>query len=332
VGAHQAHLQAGLSAHQVGCAECHVVPSSVQWDPSTPSHMNGVNDIQWGPLAQMGTYDPETHTCSGSYCHGATLGPDAVGTVSNRVPKWTVVDGSQAKCGESCHSLPPGGSHVPGIDCAGCHGDVVRAVKPGTPFEVTWENPSLHIDGKVQFGGKGCTSCHGDPTTGRISPPKGTGGEVETSQAAVGAHEIHLASSAWHRRGLCTDCHASPSPSSHPNGVVEFGWDGPSGANGAKPAYDASNVTCSGVYCHGSTLAGPTSGGTVKKSPVWNVVDGTYKECGTTCHTLPPGGSHPPVIHCQNCHTGTLTHIDVGNPLDAVWNDPAMHIDGKVDF
>jgi predicted CxxxxCH...CXXCH cytochrome family protein len=294
--------------------------------------MNGINDISWGPLAQSGTYDPDTNTCSSTYCHGATLERDAVGAVSNRTPTWTIVDGSQASCGTSCHTLPPGGSHIPGTDCSGCHASVVKSVTPGTPFAVTWEDPTLHINGSVEVEGSGCTLCHGDPATGRVSPPKGSGGETETSQPAVGAHEIHLASSTWRRTGQCTDCHAMPTTTSHPSGAVDFGWDGPSAMNGASPAYDTTTNACSNTYCHGSTLAGPVAGGTVNRTPVWNVVNGTYGACGTTCHTLPPGGSHPPSTSCQHCHNSTISAIDVANPSAATWTDPSLHINGTVEF
>jgi predicted CxxxxCH...CXXCH cytochrome family protein len=209
---------------------------------------------------------------------------------------------------------------------------VIASMTPGIPPVVTWANAELHINGNVEVDGPGCTTCHGDPATGAVSPPKGTSGETDTTQPAVGAHQIHLAASSWRRTGQCTDCHVMPPGTSHPNGVVEFGWDGPSAMNGASPAYVASTNTCSSVYCHGTTLAGPVAGGTVNRTPKWTVVDGTFSACGTTCHTLPPGGSHPPSSNCQACHGSAITAIDLANPSAAMWNDASLHVNGTVDF
>ena len=89
------------------------------------------DDVIWGPLAKSGTFDVGSATCSGTYCHGATLLPDVTGQTSNRTPAWTTTDGSQVACGTSCHTLPPGGNHPQNTSCPTCHGNVVSSVTLG---------------------------------------------------------------------------------------------------------------------------------------------------------------------------------------------------------
>lgn len=140
VGAHQAHLNDGPMRRAIDCTECHTVPTDL-------SHVDGVVELVFGPLATANgaspSWDRESATCSGSYCHGATL----IGG-SNTQPLWTQVDGSQAACG-TCHDLPPDdlahGYHLEaGASCGNCH--------PGfTPSSV---DPDIHINGFVVTGGQ----------------------------------------------------------------------------------------------------------------------------------------------------------------------------------
>lgn len=329
VGAHQSHLGNGEWHRELACNECHVVPAVPSWDPSIPSHLNGVNDVVWGPLAQSGTYDDLDNTCSNTYCHGATLAPDAPGATSIRSPDWTLVDGSQSGCGTSCHTLPPGGAHPPFFDCAACHASVVSAMTPGSAPSATWADPSLHINGNVELAGMSCTACHGDPASGSPAPPRGTSGETSTSEPEVGAHEAHLSPGGWHRDGMCADCHSTPG--SHPDGTVDFSWGPPASAEGAAPTYSSSSGTCSN-YCHGATLGPDVAGQTASRAPVWTTVNGTQAACGTACHTLPPGGSHPNYTTCSLCHASTITSFDELDPASSVWNDENKHVNGKVEF
>ncbi len=330
VGAHQSHLGPSSWHHEIQCNECHVVPSK-PYDPAVPTHMNGADDVIWGPLAQQGTFDKTALTCSSTYCHGGTLDPDLAGTTSNRNPQWITVDGSQAQCGTSCHTLPPGGGHPAATTCEACHNQVISVFTPGNPPTVVWTDPTKHIDGKVDVIGLNCTSCHGDQGTGDPAPPLGTKGETATTEPAVGAHRAHLATSPWHHDVSCTDCHALPTTTQHANGTVDFNWSTLSSAGGAAPAFDMTSVTCSSVYCHGSTLLGANAGGSVARTPVWNQVDGSWDACGTTCHTNPPGGTHPAATACEACHGTVISSYDPANPQATVWADRTLHIDGKVD-
>ena len=132
-----------------------------------------------------------------------------------------------------------------------------------------------HIDGKVQVSQLTCTSCHGDPVTKSSAPPLGTHGETKTSDHAVGAHQQHLGASAWHRAGECVDCHLVPQSNLHSNGVMEVSWGAITAADGALPSWAAATYTCSGVYCHGSTLRPAKLGGALLRQPIWTTVNGS---------------------------------------------------------
>jgi predicted CxxxxCH...CXXCH cytochrome family protein len=331
VGAHAKHLAASTWHRGGQCADCHATPTST-------SHSNGQVDFSWGTPSNAdganAIFNSANNTCANTYCHGTTLLGAVTGGSVNRTPVWTQVDGTFSVCGTTCHTNPPGGTHPAASTCDTCHSAVVASYAGGNPPVVTWKDPSLHINGKVDLsGGSGldCTSCHGDPAVGP-APPKGTNGETLSSQAAVGAHAQHLAASTWHRAGECVDCHAVPTSTSHSNGQVDFSWGTPSNAGGATPAYAASTTTCAGVYCHGTTLAGAVSGGSVNRTPVWTQVNGTWDACGSTCHTTPPGGDHVNATACANCHSMVIASFSAGNPPAATWADASLHVNGKVEL
>jgi predicted CxxxxCH...CXXCH cytochrome family protein len=331
VGAHQSHLASSTWHLPVSCDQCHPMPKIPSYDPAVPTHMSGAADIVWGPVAKQGAYDTSARRCSGTYCHGGTMLPDTPGASTTRAPDWIKVDGTQAKCGQACHSLPPGGYHSPSTSCPTCHGPVISQFDPLKPDAAVWANAALHVDGKIDLAGVVCTSCHGDSAKGTPAPPVGTHGETATSQRAVGAHAQHLAASTWHRDGQCADCHAVPSFMMHANGKVELTWGGTSVADGAKPVFDTSAVTCTGAYCHGASLLGPKAGGAVNRVPVWTKVDGTFDACGSTCHTMPPGGPHPVSTACAKCHGATIATFDPSNPSATTWADRTRHVNGIVD-
>lgn len=306
------------------------MPTAAGWDPATPTHLNGTDDLVWGPIAGQGTYDTGTSSCSSTYCHGGTLDLDAAGQTSNRQPVWTTVDGSQAACGTSCHTLPPGGGHPAATACEACHPQTIAAFSAGNPPIVAWADSNLHIDGKVDLIGLSCTSCHGDEPTNDPAPPRGTNGETLTTEAAVGAHEQHLIASNWHRKGQCSDCHALPGTMTHSNGSVDFSWGGPSNTGNPGPSYASGSTTCSNTYCHGSTLAGPKQGGTTDDTPDWTVVNNTQDACGSTCHTNPPGDSHVAHTDCTICHADVIATFNPGTNA-ATWLAADKHVNGLVE-
>jgi predicted CxxxxCH...CXXCH cytochrome family protein len=311
VGAHAAHLTDGALRLALDCAECHVVPTRVD----APGHLDGTAQVTFGPLATAAgavpAWDRATATCARTYCHGEFPGGNAA------APVWTRVDGTQGACG-TCHGDPPPLPHPQVATCATCHPATV------TPWGEIDAVGGRHIDGTVDVAAQTCTSCHGDPATGNPAPPTGTRGETLTTQPAVGAHTAHLGASNWHRQVACEDCHVVPTSSAHSDGVATVSLGGLATADGATPQWSAGALTCAGTYCHGATLLGARPGGVTARTPAWTQVDGTFSACGASCHTNPPGGSHPQLGQCATCHPDV---IDATGAIIA----PARHIDGVVD-
>lgn len=302
VGAHQTHLAAGPLRGPVACAECHVVPATVD----APGHMGkAYAAVTFGALATTGgtaaSWDRVGATCT-TYCHGATL---SGGT--NVAPRWTQVDGTQARCG-TCHGTPPASPHPQLTDCGSCH--------PG--YTATSVDPALHVDGKLELGAQACTVCHGDPTRQDPAPPRGTHGETATTSTAVGAHQSHLTGTALRPPIVCSECHVVPTGLEHVDGTVELAFGPLATTGGAAPSFDG--TSCSSTYCHGATL---NAGGSNTR-PVWTTVNGTQAACGT-CHGTPPGtGQHQRSEHlkpCGVCHTGYST-------TSATSVNAAVHLDG----
>jgi predicted CxxxxCH...CXXCH cytochrome family protein len=181
----------------------------------------------------------------------------------------------------------------------------------------------------------GCAECHGDPERGDPAPPVDTQGRNDTSEVTVGAHQAHLGTSDWHAELRCEDCHQVPAAvnaAGHiDGGPAELTWGALATTGDASPRFDRTATTCDGVYCHGTTLLGPNTGGAVSRTPLWTTVDGTYAQCGTTCHTLPPGGGHPANDQCQICHGDVISGFNASDPAASTWNQPLLHINGTVD-
>jgi predicted CxxxxCH...CXXCH cytochrome family protein len=308
VGAHQSHLRDGALRKAIACAECHPVPKKLE----DPPHHDGVRDIRFGALATANGARPAWNkgaaSCGSVYCHGATI---AGGT--NKAPVWTRVDGSQAACG-TCHGAPPPFPHPQRTDCWQCHPLTVLA-----SGEIDVEG-GHHIDGTLDVAKLECNLCHG--SAANAGPPRSVTGGTATTDLAVGAHQSHLVDGPMRKAVACEECHLvppTPDAPGHidgPNATVTFG--SLASSKGAAPAWDRTQATCSGVYCHGDR----TGGGTLK-APRWTQVDGTQAACGT-CHGAPPPPPHPPRTQCFACHPGTALpsgEIDVAG---------GKHIDGAV--
>jgi predicted CxxxxCH...CXXCH cytochrome family protein len=181
-------------------------------------------------------------------------------------------------------------------------------------------------------------SCHGG-VNGNPAPPLGDHGETDPSAPAVGAHQDHYAASSWHMAVPCTECHVLPTSTkcpdpegkdpTHCNNQVDLVW-GPLSrleVAGAPSFSGAPGYACTNTYCHGATLE-PDGIGVSLKAPVWNVVDGTQDACGTSCHTNPPGGTHPTGDACASCHAAVIASYSAGPPAQATWADPTKHING----
>ncbi len=141
VGAHAKHLYDNIIGARVFCSNCHNVPSAVYTEghiDDTPGAEVLLKNLATFNAASNAQYDPETATCSNTYCHGnfefyrdstsaenrfAYTAEKMVGL--NKTVSWTKVDGTEAECG-SCHGLPPEGHiQVPLSSCYSCHQGVI---------------------------------------------------------------------------------------------------------------------------------------------------------------------------------------------------------------
>jgi predicted CxxxxCH...CXXCH cytochrome family protein len=325
-----------------------------------PGHVDSLPpaDVSFSAIAKTNGANPTWTgtTCTGSYCHGATLDGG-----KHTAPSWTTVDGTQIAC-DSCHGNPPGGTHPPSTDCASCHTAVINA-------DGTFKAPELHINGKVELnslhpagyaaadkhgadfnsGVVSCTSsnchgdtllgasgpscnkchsgwqtkcnfCHGSATDPSGAPPASVSGATATSNRAVGAHQAHLKSSTWRAPLSCNQCHKVPATlfaAGHLGASpAELTFSGLAVTDGATPSFNG--TTCSGSYCHGATLDGGQH-----TAPTWTKVDGTQSSC-SSCHGDPPGGTHPQNTSCSSCHGAV---VDASKKIIA----PNLHINGKVE-
>ncbi|MBM4397831.1 MAG: CxxxxCH/CxxCH domain-containing protein, partial [Deltaproteobacteria bacterium] len=260
VGAHRAHAEAlGLLSDPIECESCHVVPATAD----AVGHLDPAPaEVSFSGLAKVDGakpgWDRQTSSCSGTYCHGATL---AGGGETS--PVWTVVDGSQERC-DSCHGAPPPPPHPAWDRCGRCH--------EGAGADGQIADRALHVDGKLQQAiPAGCDSCHGG--AGVAAPPADLDGGGETTLRGVGAHRSHLEAKGGVAEPVpCGTCHKvpwTPLAEGHLDGKVLVAMGGLAKEDGAVPAWDGETLRCAGTYCHGATLAGGKA--TV---PHWTVVDG----------------------------------------------------------
>ena len=159
VGAHVQHLITDTTARMsavVECEECHIPFNGF----SDTNHINpnhpGIAAIIFGDLAKTITgggsvvpnpsFDRTTQKCSNVYCHGYFKN----GNLTNQ-PVFT--NPESVYCG-TCHGNPttgdprPGGTHEQIIlPCGYCHGIVIDTNN-------VFINPSLHINGEINFNQK----------------------------------------------------------------------------------------------------------------------------------------------------------------------------------
>ncbi|MCP4715802.1 MAG: CxxxxCH/CxxCH domain-containing protein [Deltaproteobacteria bacterium] len=134
-GAHQAMRRDCIPAHQTGCSNCHSVPTTTWQD----GHIDGDNtaEVTFSLLAVADGATPswDGSTCSGVYCHGATLQGG-----SHTAPGWHDTSGTAGTCG-ACHRLtdPRGNS---GADCSSCHPTSIDRDRKILPY-------GTHINGTV---------------------------------------------------------------------------------------------------------------------------------------------------------------------------------------
>jgi predicted CxxxxCH...CXXCH cytochrome family protein len=168
-----------------------------------------------------------------------------------------------------------------------------------------------------------CTACHGDAA--RVStvlnpqlpaaPPKDTSGNSSATAPGVGAHQAHLNDGTLRVAMACTECHTVPGDTTHATQPLQLTWGPLATTQGAAPNFNATSLTCSSTYCHGSTL---NAGGTLT-NPVW-ISGASQVACGS-CHSAPPPSPHPQNASCGTCHPGyTATTVNVNT-----------HVNGTID-
>ncbi|MBI4817592.1 MAG: CxxxxCH/CxxCH domain-containing protein [Deltaproteobacteria bacterium] len=309
VGAHQTHLNGGSFSRSIACAECHLVPDELD----SAGHVDSVLPVELDFNGVAGKRDAETSwdrgtaKCSDSYCHGSRL----EGARPDYQPKWTVVDGTEAKCGR-CHALPPPEPHPANDRCELCH-------LPTAGPNHTVANRATHVNGQVEVAVDGCTGCHGSQLN--LAPPKDSDGRSDTQLRSVGAHQTHVLGGRGSLPVPCDACHLVPSALDAPGhrdtpAPAEVLFGGLATHSGAVPMWDG--TTCGNTYCH---TVSSTAGGT-RPAPSWTKVDGTEAACGS-CHGLPPPAPHPDSEACLLCHGPTA------GPALTIAN-PATHVDGTL--
>ena len=249
-----------------------------------PDSLKALND----PNA---SYDPNTKTCTGVYCH--SNGADAANRSFKTTPAWNGGLFGANKCG-SCHDNPPqyfGQSHYTAAGFMGKEGGHLI----GIHFDNIYDG-----SGGLLAAGPTDPSSHGDPATSTtMTCYLCHNGEV--SSTAIDTYALaNLSSSAM----KCSTCHSAPQ-----SGLIT---DKSLHVNGIKNVTLANAFTVkSKAQLAGSSIpAGWTRTGTYKtagsydsatmNSEDWN---SDTKTCTTACHngqTVTWGAAN---IACVSCHT-----------------------------
>lgn len=144
VGAHQSHVLGTARSRPVPCAECHAVPAALL----APGHLDSAApaELVFSGVALAHGAAPRysAGSCSATSCHGEIFPGGHPSGGTHTAPLWSVVDGTQAACG-NCHGLPPPPPHPNDtFPCQNCHANVAAD-------GVTFLRPELHVDGVVTF-------------------------------------------------------------------------------------------------------------------------------------------------------------------------------------
>jgi len=342
VGAHTTHIQGTGLAKAVPCNSCHHVPvyllDPVHLDLNRPAGepLDSIAEIVWHGIAGSdATWNRQSRTCTGIYCHGDFPGGNAMNTFV-----WT--SGNRAECGD-CHDIGANPAQLlwkhefhityAGLSCAECHSTVVNnqleIIAPvlhvnGVP-DTSVQNPGV-CDACHGDGAQACTQCHGGTDNQTGAPPVGLHGETSTSTLAVGAHTSHLDGGGFAAPVACNQCHVRPATvlaEGHlgADQIAEITWGT---LAGDASEWNRSTATCINTYCHGNF-----SGGNHTNSPVWTETN--QAACGS-CHDV---GSNPSTLsgrhryHIENRHMDCLEcHVTVVDPRLVIIGQN-LHVDGQ---
>jgi predicted CxxxxCH...CXXCH cytochrome family protein len=350
-GAHLAHL-----TRNVACGACHVVPTS-------PAHSDGVVEVRFSGAAVANGATPSYAygTCSGVYCHGATLGAGGKEPITSWSGGPLACDAchgapppSHAATSTACHDCHPGTVKVDGsIDVAGgLHADGLVEALGGHPQG--WADPAQH-GAAAKTALASCRTCHG----AQLDGAGGTGPSCETCHAAAGYRS-------W--QANCTFCHgakrASYDPSNLASAAPPRGTAGETattdvavgaharhlsgGANGPAVAcadchvvpVDLAHVdgaaavtfgggatrggaspSWNGATCASTYCHGATLAGGTNPTPSWT--GGSAQAACGTCHGNPPSTGHHTLSDHRSAGCGACHPGDTTTTVNA-----ATHIDG----
>ncbi len=165
-----------------------------------------------------------------------------------------------------------------------------------------------------------CGLCHGSEES--PAPPRALDGSEDSTQLAVGAHQVHLVASDSHAAVPCEACHRVPAEVADDGhlgeGPAEVVFSDFAQGEDLVPRWDRGSGRCDNVYCHGASLSGG-----LHISPVWNRVDGRQATC-KGCHGNPPPPPHPQLSNCEQCHDETVAE---DGSLDLAGG---FHLDGEL--
>jgi len=287
----------GVANSGPSCTSCHLGGAISMHPTSWGTGTTGIDQNHSAYASSNGT-----NACANASCHGSTLtgvdgsGPSCSschlgGSTLVHPADWNVdidikhggyvlTNGSRSCANSACHGTDLGGVVGSGPACvqAACH-------QNGSPLIYT-----------------GCTSCHGNPPTGTVSPN------------VKGAHTPHNALP--NVTSVCNTCHsgAGTDTVNHFNGFVDVVILSTYNAKSGSAVYNT-NGTCSKVSCHGG-----------RQTPVWvtGAID-VNTQC-TSCHVSGTALATPEYnsyysgqhnvhvnlngIACTECHDTTMLAVE----------------------
>jgi predicted CxxxxCH...CXXCH cytochrome family protein len=323
------------------CAQCHANGANFSRQPNPPAPAGTPpacfnNTLCHGSVVLPHPFpftDPALHGPAAkadlTFCEGCHADPSDGGPGSN--PRFNVRIGRLVKGCEDCHEpgtahpVPWSASNAPVTShqtagnmanvCVLCHGaNLQGGAGPACSDCHTAGSPLTATN---------CTSCHGNPPAGSVSPN------------VAGKHAEHNALD--NVTGVCATCHngAGSGTSLHNNRVDDVlvlpTYDAKSGA----AVYNSASKTCSQVSCHGGQATPSWSTGTLDV----NTQCTSCHQSGTTQYNGYFSGKHTKHIDdvklsCPICHSTTklqATHFTTLNttamegPASGTLNDALQY-------
>ncbi len=187
----------------------------------------------------------------------------------------------------------------PLADCQVCHGENFDGNPVGESCLECHTEPG---------GPEACNTCHGNFDGDPDLP-------LDQAPLENGAHQAHLTGGEHSRIVECSACHVVPETWDAAGHIdpppAEIQFSGLAVADSAEPAWNETEETCSGTYCHGDA------------EPNW---EDDEAECGS-CHAVPPPEPHfqAELDQCVWCHSLVM---DASGEII----QPDLHVNGEIDL